>query len=65
MVEKIENCAMSDVRSRAYKVHDRNTMNTPNELAEDLSFVENIKKAQFGGCEQVHTLEIRPHSLCN
>ena len=37
-----------------------------NELAEDLSFVENIKKApEFAGCEQVHTLEIRPHSLCN
>lgn len=36
------------------------------DIAEDLSFVEHIKKQpQFSGPEYIHTVEIRPHSLCN
>ena len=36
------------------------------ELAEDLDFVKHIKnKPQFSGPENIHTLEIRPHNLCN
>lgn len=36
------------------------------ELADNLDFVEDIKKApQYSGIENIHTLEIRPHNLCN
>ena len=36
------------------------------ELADNLDFVNDIKHApQFGGVENIYTMEVRPHSLCN
>ena len=36
------------------------------EITKDLDFVKDIKRApHFGGVENINTLEIRPHSLCN
>ena len=36
------------------------------ELANNLDFVDDIKfKPQYGGPENIYTMEVRPHSLCN
>lgn len=36
------------------------------ELADNLDFIKDIKAyPQFGGTENIHTMEVRPHSLCN